>query len=130
MPVPMPIPMSMAAQAPSEESLNNAGNIDAFLAITFHGPMQNPTLLNITNSDSLSVTYNMTSSNERIEIDTVNRTALHFATPTASGTNVRQYVSGDFLVLASGNNSIRLTTAAYNTTGYVNLSWRDSFSGV
>ena len=130
MDVPTGVPMDMSAEGDTEAILNNVGNIDAYPQLSFHGPMQDPTLTNETNGDALSIVYTMSSSNERIEIDTVNRTALYFSTPTATGTNFRQYISGDFLSLQSGNNSIKLTSANYNNEGYISISWRDAFSGV
>lgn len=128
--IPMGIPMDMGVGGDVQVVLNNAGNIDTYPAVTFNGVMQNPTLTNETNGDALSLTYNLTSTSQRIEIDTVNRTALYFSSPTADGVNVRQYVSGDFLTLQPGNNNLKLVVAAYNSTGYANLAWRDAYSGV
>lgn len=130
MAIPMPIPMDMSTGGDAETILNNAGNIDAFPKLIFQGPINTPTLTNETTGESISLTNDLTSSNERIEIDTVNRTALYFATPTATGTNTRSTVSGDFLVLQSENNVMKLTTADSSDAGYVNISWRDTYSGV
>jgi hypothetical protein len=130
MPIPMPIPMDMSEGGDVEQILINAGNIDAFPNLIFHGPIETPTLTNQTTGEAISLTNHLSSSDERVEIDIINRTALYFTTPTSSGANTRSTVSGDFLILQSGNNSMKLTTADSLDTGYVNIAWRDTYSGV
>lgn len=127
--IPLEVPMDMSSGASVIASLENAGNTDAFPTIIFYGPITDPVLDNQSNGDQLSVDYTILTG-ERIEINTKNRTALHYASASASGTNARQYVSGDFMVLQPGTNSIALATSSYNTTAFARIQWQDSYTGI
>lgn len=130
MAVPTAIPMDMGVNATTQESLSNGGDLDAYPTITLYGPLTNPTLTNETNGDQLNLTYTL-SSGQFIVIDTKNRTALYYSSDTDTDPdNVLDNVSGDFLRLSPGSNTIKLTDSVYNASGKAQFNWRDPYSGV
>lgn len=130
MAIPTALPMDMSVDGSIEATLVNAGNIEAYPTVTFYGPLTNPTLTNETNGDVMNLTYTLTSG-QRIVVDTKNHTALYYSSDVdTTGDNVLDDISGDFLRLASGSNTIKLTDSVYNASGRVQLSWRDTYSGV
>lgn len=130
MSIPMPIPMDMSVGGSIQTQLNNAGNISSKPAIVIYGTIDDPTVSNQTTGKSFSLNYTLTSVDERIEIDVVNRTVLYFSSPTATGLNIRQYFSGDWFELEPGNNTIKLVVADISDLGYAQISWRDAYIGI
>lgn len=126
MPIPMAIPMSMAGGAINEVTLTNNGNYKAYPVFTFYGPLNNFSLANITTGESISLNYTLSTSADYIVIDTFNRTALLYP----GGTNVRQYVSGDFFTLATGDNLLHLANTSYNGQAYCKVEFRDHYLGI
>lgn len=130
MAIPMGIPMSMNTGGDSLQTLNNAGNVPAKPTITLWGPLQNPVLTNLTTGEVMTFTYNLTTADQSIVVDTVNRTALYSSGLGATPVNVRQYLVGDFITIAPGDNEIKLSIASYNALGLATFQWRDSYSGI
>jgi len=125
MAIPMAIPMSMAEGGNNEMVLANAGTYKSYPVLTFYGPLNTPSITNLTTGETLNINYNIGASNYLV-VDTLLRTALLYS----GGVNMRQYLSGDFITLAKGNNILHLSAASYNTTGRVNVSWRDAYLGL
>lgn len=130
MAIPTEIPMDMDAGGVSVDILNNAGNVNAYPIITLTGPLDTPTITNETTGESMAIAYNLTTNQKRIVIDTLNRTVVYYATPTGSGTNKRSVLTGDFITLAPGDNSVKLTLSAYDPDGVAQFAWRDSYGGI
>lgn len=124
------IPQDWSVGGTIEQTVTNAGDINAHPTIRLYGPLTNATITNVTNDDQMNVTMTI-NSGERVEIDTDNRTALHYLSSTDTNpSNVLGNISGDFLRLASGENVVRLTDSSGSSTGFIILNWRDVYSGV
>lgn len=126
MTIPMGIPMSMGVGGTNEVILTNNGNVIAYPVFYFYGPLQNPSLTNLTTGKTFNLAYTLTDSSQLITVDTFNRTVV-----LSSGTtNVRNSASGDFWTLARGANTVHLSAAAYNTQGKVTVQFRDHYLGI
>ena len=126
MSIPMSIPMSMGVGGANEVSLVNNGNAAAYPIFYFYGPLQNPSLTNLTTGKTFSLAYNLTDSSQYIAVDTFNRTVVLYS----GGVNVRGVVSGDFWTLARGANTVHLSAGTYNTQGKCTVKFRDHFLGI
>jgi hypothetical protein len=126
MSIPMSIPLNFSVGGANDVTLVNNGSYQAYPVFTFYGPMQNPSLINLTTNKTLNILYTLSDSNSYIVVDTFLRTALLYP----GGLNVRQYVTGDFFTIDKGNNLLHLSAAAYNSQGKVNVSWRDAYLGI
>jgi hypothetical protein len=126
MSIPMSIPMSMGVGGANEVILTNGGNAAAYPTFIFYGPLQNPSLTNLTTGKTFSLAYNLTDSSQYIVVDTFNRTVMLYS----GGVNVRAYVSGDFWTIARGANTVHLSAGTYNTQGKCTVKFRDHFLGI
>ncbi len=126
MTIPMGIPMSMGVGGANEVVLTNNGNAVAYPTFTFYGPLQNPSLTNLTTGKTFSLGYNLTDSSQYVVVDTFNRTAVLYS----GGVNVRGYVSGEFWTLARGANVVHLAAGTYNAQGKCTVTFRDHFLGI
>jgi len=126
MSIPMGIPMSMGVGGTNEVTLTNNGNAVAYPVFQFYGPLNNPSLTNLTTGKTFGLTYNLTDSSQYIEVDTFNHTVVLYA----GGVNVRAYASGDFWTLARGANIVHLSAATYNTQGKCTVKFRDHYLGI
>lgn len=104
----------------SLDSIINAGNADAYPILRFHGAIEDPVATNLTTDEQLSIDYDV-SGGDYIEITTQRNTAKHVTVVTE--TNVLQYVTGDFLKLAPGSNTIKLDVAASDTDSGCLVAW-------
>lgn len=129
MPIAMPIPMAMNANASASSILVNAGNIDANPTIIVNGAITDPTIVNESNGQTMNFDYTLTSG-QYIEINVVDKTVLYYSALGATPVNIRDAVTGDFITLAPGNNVIKLTLGGFVTTGTLQFNWRDSYSGI
>ena len=130
MAIPMAIPTDMGVGGSVETQITNAGGISAFPFWVINGTIDDPTISNQTTGESFSLNYTLTTTSERIEVDVENRTVLYFATPGATGLNIRQYFSGDWFELTPGNNTIKLVVADTSDTGNAVVTWRDAYIGI
>jgi phage-related protein len=128
--VPAEIPFAMNVGGGSPAVLNNAGNTLAYPLITLTGPLNNPSIVNETTGEQMDIAYNLDTSAKYITIDVLNRTVLYYSAFGATPTNARQYLTGEFITLAPGNNSVKLVLAAYNADGVAQFTWRDSYTGI
>jgi len=126
MAIPMSIPMDMSAGAVNEETLTNDGNYNAYPIFTFYGPLDDFSLANLTTGETLSINYELATSNDYIIVDTFDRSAILYP----SITSVRQYVSGVFFTLQAGENIIHLANSSYNGQGFCTVEFRDHYLGI
>lgn len=130
MAIPMGIPMDMSVGGSSASSVVNAGDVESYPILTFYGEMEDPSLVNQTNGETISIAHDL-ESGERIVIDTERHTALFYSTPDdPQGDNVVDEISGDWMKLDAGNNTLKLISAVSNNEGSVNIQWRDKYQGV
>ena len=130
MEIPTAIPMDMNVGGESVDILDNLGNVNANPIITLVGPLNTPTITNETTGEAMTISYNLNVNTKRIVIDTEKRTVVYYASLSAAGTNLRSALTGDFITLAPGNNSVKLTLASYNADGVAQFAWRDSYGGI
>lgn len=128
MAIPTAIPTPFNANASALSILNNAGNVDAYPQIIITGPLDDPAITNESTGQVLNLDYTLTSG-QYIAIDTDLRTVLYYSGVGASPTNIRDKMTGDFITLSPGNNTIKLAVAAF-AAGNAQFSWRDSYSGI
>lgn len=123
--IPAAIPFSLAVGGSGAVTVANDGNGEAFPTVTLYGSLENPSLLNETTGESLSIAYTLATSTDFIVLDFYNRTAL------LNGiTNINQYVTGDWWRLKPGNNDIKLASASYSAGAYALLEWFDTYLGL
>lgn len=128
--IPMSIPLNMSRGGSNTTVLSNNGTIYAYPVFTFSGPLENPTLFNVTTQKTLNISYKLNSVTDRIVVDTFLRTVLLYTGDARTGVNLRGSVSGDFWTLQAGDNEVRLGNAAYNALGKCNISFRDHYLGI
>lgn len=122
--IPFEIPIYMSEGASVTSEIDNEGNTLAYPIITINGALENPVIVNDTTDQQMSLTYNLTNGNY-ITIDSYNRTVLLNGT-----TNIRQYIAGDWLYLATGSNSIRLSATSFDSDGNIVVSYKDTYLGI
>lgn len=123
--VPFEIPFSMAGGGEDEVTITNNGNAYAYPTLRIYGPLTNPVVTNETTGDVLSIATTIADGNY-LEIDTFYRTALLYA----GAINYRQYVSGNFVKLAVGENTVRLTGSADGANTKLVVEFRDHFLNI
>jgi len=122
MAIPMPIPMNMANNPVGEPLIAlNSGNALSYPIITVHGVFDDDfTITNDTTGDTLVYTGGL-ETGHYITIDTYYRTA------TLDGaTSVLGSITGDWVYLGRGSNSLRISSSDGSDTGYASVSWHDS----
>jgi hypothetical protein len=122
--IPFAIPMDMSAGASATHVLDNVGNAIGFPTIVLNGALEDPTIVNITTGEQMSFDYALTNGNY-ISIDVVNRVVL-----LNGVTNIRQYVSGDWISLIPGDNYVKLTATSFDSDGNAVFNFRDSYIGI
>lgn len=123
--IPSAIPFSLGTGGSGAETINNAGNGTEYPTIKIYGSIENPSIQNTTTSKQFSLAYTLSTSGDYIEIDTYNQTVL-----LNGVTNIRQYLSGDFITLEAGNNSIKLTSANYDSNAHAIITHKDAYLGI
>lgn len=126
MPIPMPIPMPMSAGGMGEVILTNGGNYEAYPVFTFIGPLDNPTIANLTTGKELTINTVLATAADMIEVDTFRRAVVY----RPSGVNAREFATGDFWTLAVGTNVIHLTNSSFNGVGKCRVAFYDTWLGV
>lgn len=123
--IPSAIPFSLGVGGSGAETINNAGNGTEYPTIKIYGSIENPSMQNTTTGKQFSLSYNLSTSTDYIEIDTYNQTVL-----LNGVTNIRQYFSGDFITLEAGDNEIKLTSASYDSNAHAIVTHKDSYLGI
>lgn len=106
--IPAEIPLNFGAGLAGNVDINNLGNVEAYPIIRLYGIMNDPVIRNNTSGLQLSLDYNLTATNQYIEVDTYRRTAKR-----DTGTNVFANVTGDFWTFKTGINNIVLSASSY-----------------
>lgn len=125
MAIPMPIPMSMA-NAPTGEAtqITNSGNATAYPTITIYGGFANGfSIVNSTNGMQFDYNDDL-GAGESLVIDFYNRTAI-----LNGVSNVLSQVSGDWITLSPGTNSVYISGGA-NDTGYATVIHKDTYRNI
>lgn len=126
MSIPMPIPMDMSVGGSNDVILNNGGTYSVFPIFEFFGPLDNPSLANITTGETFNLNLSLASSSDSVIVDTFLRTIIL----NPGGTNARQFASGEFFTLEPGDNLIHLGSGSFNSQGKVTVKFRDHFLGI
>lgn len=126
MAIPMIIPLDMSVGGINEITIINNGNYEAYPIFTFSGPLQNPTLGNLTTGKTLNINTTLATGGDSLEVDIFQRSAKFLP----SGANARQFVTGDFWTLAVGSNVIHLGSGSFNSVGKCAIKFRDTFLGI
>jgi hypothetical protein len=123
--VPFEVPLSLANGGTGIETLNNAGNSNAYPLIKIYGALTNPGIKNQTTGEGFSVVASLGSSSDILTIDP------YYRTVTLNGiTNYRANFSGDWVTLAPGDNEIRLSAATSSGLAKAVFEWRDHYQGI
>lgn len=120
--IPFAIPFDLSANGSNEVVIENQGNVKAYPIIEIHGQITDPSITNATTGEVFSIGTTV-ATGTYVEIDTFNRVV----TLQSAGTNYRQYFSGDFLTLVSGNNTFRLTGTGTNGSEKAVIKFRHHF---
>lgn len=130
MAIPMTIPMDMSGGGGNSTTVTNNGNSESFPTLTFHGPLENPSLTNSTTGQGINILYTLNTQDDYIVIDIKNRTARAYINGSNEPVNIKQYVSGDWMTIGSGQNLLALGNANYNATARCVVVFRDTYLGV
>jgi len=122
--IPAEMPMEIGEGGVGDTTITNDGNGKAYPVIKIYGAIENPSITNTTRGEGLSITYTLATSTDYIEIDTYLKTVL-----LNGVTNIKQYVTGDFWVLDSGDNVIRLTGSS-SSGAQAEVIYKDSYLGI
>lgn len=104
----------------------NHGNAPASPNFLLVGQMEDPSLVNQTTGEQLSLNYNL-SDGDYIEIDTNLSTVRHINGSVI--TNIQQYFAGSFFELQPGANVLKLTVTSNNSAAKVYVRYRNSYLG-
>lgn len=126
MAIPMIIPMDMSMGGSNETIITQGGNAPAYPKFIFKGPLQNPSLSNVTTGEIFNLSYNLASGSDIIEVDTFLRTVV--INPYVTPVNGRQYASGDFWIIPPGTNTVRLGSSVVG--GSVDIVAQDHYYGL
>lgn len=123
--IPAELPLEIGSGGVGDTTITNDGNGKAYPVIKIYGAIENPSVMNVTRGESFSLNYTLPSSTDYIEIDTYHKTVL-----LNGATNIKQYLSGDFWVLNSGDNVIRLSAASSSANANAEVIYKDSYLGI
>lgn len=110
----------------SPTTINNSGSISVYPVITLTGIMTNPVLTNVTTGGVFSLTGLITGSLDVVVVDMRQRTV------TLNGSGIFGDVGAlsQWWSLATGNNSVTLTTPSSGDTVTGVVSWRAGYMGI
>jgi len=123
--VPMAIPLDMTAGASGFTNISQTGNVFCYPEIYFYGKLTNPVLTNVTLGKTISLAVSLADATKWYYVDTYNRIVTD-----QDDANVRDDMTGDFLVIATGNNEFSLTTNDMSETGFVRLIYKDYYISI
>lgn len=107
--IPSEIPFTFSEGLAGNVDINNLGNVEAYPIIRLYGIMTDPVIRNNTSGLQLSLDYELTTTDQYIEIDTYRRTVKRGDT----GANIFANATGDFWTLKTGINNVVLSASSY-----------------
>lgn len=119
--VPATVPMSLSANASTNQFFTNHGNASADLSITFTGPVVNPSLRNLTTQQDMLLTVTL-AAGESITVNTLTHSVLD-----NTGRSRRDTFSGAFWQLQPGVNQILYTLTSTTGSTTASLTVADSY---
>jgi hypothetical protein len=123
--VPMIVPYISAAATGGSVTLNNAGSEKAWPIITLTGPLTTPVVTNATTGVYLQLSYTIATGDEVI-IDMYN----HTITLDGGSLISTKTSASDWWSIATGNNTISLTTTSSGDTGSMVVAFNTPYIGV
>ena len=117
---------------PASPTVINAGTMDAACNFVFTGPIENPSLNNITTGKIFSITKDM-AAGDTFTVNTDIGEQSAYYTPSGGATvNGMQYVdvTASFWQLVPGNNVITLTSDSATSPAGCSVEWSDRYVGV
>lgn len=112
-------PLSVPATVTLNEGiLVNAGNSETNTKILLYGPASNPIIINETLDQRLFINLTI-GGGSVLEIDSLKKTVKF------NGSDRTAYVSGDWVTLGKGVNTVRYQADTYQSASHMNVYWRD-----
>jgi hypothetical protein len=125
MPIPTNIPTTLANNPVGEVTeIQNAGNASAYPIVTITGAFATGCTINNSTNSTQFVYNNDLAITDSLVVDFYNRTAILNGT-----TNVLSLVSGDWLTLAPGYNSLYIS-GAEGDTGSATIVYKDTYRNI
>jgi hypothetical protein len=121
--IPMAVPLAMTAGATGFSTVSNGGNIFVYPDIYFYGALTNPVLTNETMGKELAI--DDTIATGYYKVDTYNHVVVD-----ETVANVRDKMTGDFLILQVGDNLFSLLTDSGADDGYVIMRYQNFFISI
>lgn len=120
--LPFSLPFSIDATITTDTiSALNRGNIDAPLTLQFHGPVTNPILSQPTLDRQVQINLPL-GGDQFVDVLTDTHKVL------LGGTTSRLYAKeGDWLSLPPGNTDLRFLAESYDSSAFVNVTWRSTW---
>ena len=122
--IPSEIPFDMSTGGSGSATLTNSGNIFSYPIIILSGEIENPSILNETHGEMLSLLYSIPDG-DSVTIDVYNRTAVL----ESSSANLLAYISGDWPLIYPGDNFFKLTGIDPNGNAKAEIRFQDSYLG-
>lgn len=122
--VPSAIPFALTGVDDSQNTVENLGNVEAWFKARIYGPITNPVLKNSTTDEQWSLTYDLATANDYVDMDF----RLH-TVKLNNNLNIYQYHSGDWWKIIEGVNYLKLLGSALNG-GYAEITYQDHYLGI
>lgn len=122
---PVTYPVTYGASSGGSGTATNNGTEAANPTITFHGPLVNPVITNVTTGEHLSLSLTLVAG-DVVTVDTANYTIVQ----GTSTNRMSSLASGStFWQLQPGANALTFAANTFDT-GTVGVSWADSYLGL
>lgn len=112
----------------------NAGDVDASIVATIHGPATSATLTNVTTGRSLTAVVDLPTSAYRLEVDTSPERIVVQRVNETTGV-VENAIGGldatsTLWLLEPGNNTVAFTAVGGSGSTHASLAWRNRYAGL
>jgi len=124
-------PWEFGAISPSPTVIN-AGTMDAACTFVFTGPIQNPSLNNLTTGKTFSITKDMAAGDTFTVTTDIGEQSAYYTPSGGAVANGMQWVdiTAEFWQLVPGNNMITLTAVSATSPAGCSVEWSDRYVGV
>jgi hypothetical protein len=102
----------------------NSGSALSYPILTFTGPGSNPSALNLTTGERISLIYTL-GAGDTLTVDTLNRTVV--LNGTASRYSAIDFTNTAWWGLVPGSNDVRLSWGAYTAGASLTVQYRDAW---